>query len=388
MLLFSRIVLFGRQVIRGTCAACGVSPRFLTSPLFVFFYNSTKYPLPYGPSHYLHEVFPQRSKNRCFARKLPEQEKCLNAYARMEIAWCQQIAKSDDEASLVFSSAHAGPGQVCFGSSAHRRVDLFIVAPGGIWKIHQYHESSAHKNVGHDETCPKYEGVANTYDRDTVQSDEFNKAYADYLTEHTHLKVSYEVHSECGYKHVSPNLLDKMDGNKDYVLMPRWLRKQETFTEEELLRLILQKDSPVGGFVVLEGGREEIDDACSRTTGFCLQRSRPTPEELGPQALKAVLQNCPASVVDKRAWAKKRLEEKCKQPVTMLRKSFSPGLHYLSMRHFVFLYKERRLRGFKIRGVMHIEERDYLREFVEYCLQKRHDIGRAGLKGSLECMVN
>lgn len=292
-----------------------------------------------------------------------------------------------EEARFAYSDYHAGEGQLCFGgvTGTPRPVDLTLVYGPGHLEFHQLHEDAVHSATGHERQCELYSSKDIRFDEETETNDAFNRQYAAYLTANTHLVVEYKVHAECGFFHGSKNLFEGMRGRDEFVLQPEWLDDDRaTFSEDELLYMLLSER--IGGFVAIEGGHETVADSAARATGFCLQRSAPSPEELGPRALESLEAHAPSSVEDPKAWARRELEKKCKSEVTLLRKSYS-GINYLSARHFCWLVRHRGLAGYRLRMVVHYEMRRYLADFVQSCLQDRHDLALEGKKGGVESMV-
>ncbi len=70
----------------------------------------------------------------------------------------------------------------------------------------------------------------------------------------------------------------------------------------------------------------------------------------------------------------------------MLRRSFH-GLSYLSVAHFRWLKSHRKLGKYRIRMLVHYEERDYLASFVHSVLEARYALELRGLKNGAESLV-
>ncbi len=75
----------------------------------------------------------------------------------------------------------------------------------------------------------------------------------------------------------------------------------------------------------------------------------------------------------------REMKRRCENPVTMLRRAFPPDEDVaIPTSHFRYLYKNRGLRGFRIRMVVCMQHRKYLSKWVGDMLQKRWDEQLAG----------
>ncbi len=176
-----------------------------------------------------------------------------NKWERKEILWAQKKARQDEEAIRVYSAAHAGEGQLVFGGGKNNRVDLVKAKGGGKFEILQFHESAHNQVNGHLEECAIYDGEEPVLNYATLRSDSFNRSYAKYLTNHTHLEISYSYETECLHFHDNEyNLYDEMEGKKEYVITPQWVRNSrdsKPLSESELEEAVMS--GKAGGFIVI-----------------------------------------------------------------------------------------------------------------------------------------
>jgi len=140
-------------------------------------------------------------------------------------------------------------------------------------------------------------------------------------------------------------------------------------SQTELIDIIMGEgycdldDNPLGGFVVIRGGRETAEGGGN--FGYCHQRTRPSAVgaftrfqcERGGRDLKAALS----------------------KEYTFAKTSFDDGAGRettLSLDYFRFLMEERGLKDFEIKHFVCYENRKYLSDFIGQLLQMRHDIKR------------
>jgi hypothetical protein len=179
-----------------------------------------------------------------------------------------------------------------------------------------------------------------------MESDEFNSAYAVWISARTKFKIRYQVLTECDFFHgsvrgLTGNLSELCTG-RNFVRRPSWL---DAINETNLLDKIPNDPEASDGFVVIEGGVEGEHDNASLTTGFCLARSRPSLEDLGPVAMTLAKEQASLKRrkgesdclheerVDKKA--RQDLEKRCLSEYTLLRKSFR-GVVSLPVENFRF----------------------------------------------------
>jgi len=323
--------------------------------------------------------------------------KLLESDESVAIQYLQTVTYKD--ALRCHSQFGAGPGQAVFGRSGRKRVDgLFLQAPG-VWRIVQVHEAGHLSQRGHETWCRFFRGVGHVYNSDTRISDEENLGYARHLSSALpEISIEYETISECVFKHGNPlkcgrgtdaRMVLKKWHKDDCVFKPDWLVGRDLIPAKELVERLESPQSEqetAASFVVIRAGaRETADDIVSKITGFCLQRSTPTPDELGEAALdvvRASLEEAGASGCP-RAYLQSRCEN---GPFTMLRKSFHRDI-CLSVSNLRWLQKYRGLENVEIVHYIHYECRDYLTEFIVGLLQDRHDLIRAGKKASLDATI-
>jgi hypothetical protein len=129
-----------------------------------------------------------------------------------------------------------------------------------------------------------------------------------------------------------------------------------------------------GGFAVVVDGREtataDFDGVLPGSMGFCLQRCRVKPEELGPftdwQAMRMHGGDAERTT---QYFARKGEEEQ-----TMARRSFHAGGETVSFDYLRWLVRERLLEGVRIAHVVLYAWKDYLNPFVDALLQQRYDL--------------
>ena len=212
------------------------------------------------------------------------------------------------------------------------------------------------------------------------------------------MNIEYEVVSECRFKcqnvlpcgrGVDARTVLKKWHKEDCVFKPDWLMGRDIISAEELAQRLESDDSEeelAASFVVIRAGaRETADDIVSKITGFCLQRSTPKPEELGPVALDTV--KASLAEAGSNACPQEYLKKRCENgPFTMVRKSFHRDI-CISVSNLRWLQKYRGLANVEILHYIHFECRKYISEFVLGLLQDRHDLIRCGKKNSLDSMI-
>lgn len=320
----------------------------------------------------------------------------------------------------VQSTFHAGMGQQCFGWSHKKRVDACFLEREGVITFVQYHDRGSHQAKGpgggrHQKSCPRWRPLDEPfkYLEETEMSDRLNRAYARAMTEglqkHGYkITISYKVFSECEFFHGA--VLDgttetdlhkalSMYFPQQSLLKPKWLCDHQ-ITIAEIWRRMISSTDLDGSFVVIkQGAYESKDDVISHLFGFCLQRDRPNPEDLGPFARKLAEKIIRAKLsrisgesekgfIDRlNAQVTKYLAMRCEGPFTSLRKSFSVGDVCLSVQNLKWLIKYRNLKDVHIIHLIYYEERLWLTEFMRTCLQARHDLIAKGEKNSLRSSV-
>ena len=318
------------------------------------------------------------------------------------------------KALRVFSNFHAGVGQVCFGKSHKKRVDLFIVdkTPGDI-KIIQYHDSASHvgdKNK-HDVNCQyNKQGTNIEYNKITTISDDQNARYAAYITANVaEINITYKIYNECEFFHNDivingisyPSLklyLEKFYP-EDSVFKPEWL-ECSFFTTETLLNQILYTDKCDAGFVVIKKGAKECaNDEIEKLFAFCLQKCSPLPQELGEEAKVLAKQIVVRQIIQRNNETNqsfnaridiavdKYLKDRVKTQFTLTRKSFIHD-QCLPVPYFKWLVQNRNiLPSVDILHYIHYEGRNYASNFIHSILQDRHNLILSGKKGSLEAAI-
>jgi hypothetical protein len=97
-----------------------------------------------------------------------------------------------------------------------------------------------------------------------MESDEFNSAYAVWISARTKFKIRYQVLTECDFFHGSvrgrTGDLSELCTGQDFVSRPSWL---DAINETNLLDKILNDPEASDGFIVIEGGVEGEHDNAS-----------------------------------------------------------------------------------------------------------------------------
>ena len=310
-----------------------------------------------------------------------------------------------------YSHIHAGPGQICYGSSYKKRVDLCLVLNPGELKIIQYHDAGSHlaRMSSHDLRCKlNSDGKEIEYNEITKTNDDQNKRYAEWITSKiSELTVTYDIYNECELFHNkishenvtynSPKEYLQTFYPHDSIFKPTWL-ENSTFSCKLLLDKILNSEECDCGFIVIEKGCKEMaDDEVSKLFGFCLQKNTPLPEELGSQARiltrEIVEKNVRPRIGEKPQEYNKRLnlavdnflKKRVKTDFTLTRKSFVKDI-CLPVIWFKWLVKKRKiLPSVNIIHYIHYEGRNYATNFIYGLLQDRHDLIMKGEKNSLQC---
>lgn len=178
----------------------------------------------------------------------------------------------------------------------------------------------------------------------------------------------------------------------EFIEKPIWL--DQNVTETELVDLLLEEpdnaDHAIGGFIVLSGGRETVDDLASETTGFCFQRSGVSPEELGEGARQlseeiAVREGLVEAAGEgededetlaervKKA-GEKYLRDRCKgSSYTLMRKHYRDPI-CLPVNLFRFMVRHRGLTDYSVLHYAHYAEKPFLRPFLLKILQERFEL--------------
>jgi hypothetical protein len=211
------------------------------------------------------------------------------------------------------------------------------------------------------------------------------------------MTIDYETLNECDFEHGATawSNPEKYLAGNDFIFTPMWMRgRNQRISQSDLLSKIM--DGTAGGFVVLSGGRESVSDEASTVSGFCLQRSCVTPDELGPvaQEMASNSAQCKQKKNEtEEAWQSRRiaagrrlLAMRTRAGHTLLRKSFH-GLIALPTQQFLWMVKERGLKDYELVHFIGYELRDWISDFVRQVLQSRHDLNKSGMKGCLEAAV-
>lgn len=98
-----------------------------------------------------------------------EQESYRNQMRMLGNVWCQyQVLEKYQNAKLVTSQIHAGPGEIPFGRNPRQGVDLTVIEDWGVVTMKQFHGSYYHYS-GHFSYCDRTDPNADLRDtRDGV----------------------------------------------------------------------------------------------------------------------------------------------------------------------------------------------------------------------------
>ena len=170
------------------------------------------------------------------------------------------------------------------------------------------------------------------------------------LTKHTRMNISYVTQNECEAKlHGKNDLWSRFASSVDVLIDPPWAN--QVLNEETILKLIFDNDL-LGGFVLVRGGEELINDQASKVTGTILVRNKVSPEELGPHAKQLLRSFC---TLDQKIgetddefklrvdhWTEKEMITRTKKDVTLLRRKIpDSSVVSLPIRQFKWLVQKR-----------------------------------------------
>ena len=369
--------------------------------------SSTLFTLPFGPGIFL--VKCKYNDNLIVIRNHDNHsQKLMNCCESQVVQYLTLVKYSS--CIRAYSQFHAGPGQVVFSRSHKKRVDLCLVMKPGTLKIIQYHDAGSHVNNkgSHAENCQYHQpGVPLDTNMETVVSDDQNLRFAKWLTEKVPgLTVTYEVFNECDFFHGNA-LIENSDFTSpieylrekhphDSVFKPKWLEAGSVITPKFLLDKIMNTTECESGFVTVRANAKEcVDDEVSKLFGFCLQKSSPSLDDLGPEAITLAkevvgrkLQRMSEETQEAfenrlTAAAKKYLSNRLKTKFTLTRKSFKRD-QCIPVAYFKFLAKYRNIiPSVEILHYIHYEGRYYSDKFMRHLLQSRHNLIRNGLGKSL-----
>lgn len=428
--------------------------------------NTARHGSPYGAG-----VLYNRRSDGSYARTTRDVDEVGPNYnGSAESVFCQFLALCCyADADYVASGLHAGGGQVCFGSAPQRKADALLTIPPdgkGAPRRHvywNYHSMTFHNDNKHWNNCPRLqqqqqqdverEGQSVQLQGDAKDEDELKRRYAEALTavDPTRLIVEYHVMTQCQLEHgaiaevpeanVPSYLTQAKAGSVKTLLKKAFSVDSCTGTpfnkgfasQEELVRKVLltggynSQGNRVGGFVAIEGGREtrEGDGVLDRRMfGFCFQKSRVGPEQLGPfaatqaqlqvtrtlggrearaaAAWKAAVREEEGLPGDRhppgqggerdavRVRAQQVVADQTRQVRTHGGNEFSGSTETMSLDLARFLLQERGLEGFIVRHYIFYDHRGYLEPFVNTLLQRRHDLrhqAEAGLERNILKLV-
>ena len=320
---------------------------------------------------------------------MPECERIMLMWERKECVWAQAKTLLHGKESIrAYSAFHAPATQMVFGGGKRKFVDLTLSFGGGRIECYNFHETATHAvgNRGHKPDCPLFHGVPLQMDDETLAADAFNMAYANHLTRHCDwLSITYSSETECDW-HCRRDLMSMARNDHAFVTTPSWAHDRLDAAEVERMLLADDEEPNLKGFVVLRGGRESNDCAggAKDFSGFLLQRSKRTVDELGEESLRIMMESMnlqrftdeTAKEFKKRREreARKELQRICDQEVTLMRRTFPADKDTcLFSEHFKFLVRTGRLTDYTIRMVVVGEYRSYLSAFVWKVLQARKD---------------
>jgi hypothetical protein len=229
--------------------------------------------------------------------------------------------------------------------------------------------------------------------------DSLKRSYAAAMTavDPSNLVVMYDAVHECDFMHRGQPLLTLGDeggggeGKTGTVFLgPRELLLSKHGedallgfgslsgfdNQEDFVRKMLEAGvnaepgNDFGGFVVVAGGRETLtgDGVLPKQFGFCHQRCRLTPDQLGDfTRMQAIMMHGPKE-------ADKELHRLLANLGTLAKTGFHEGGELLTLDYARFLVRERGLKDFRVLHVMLYKTRHYLTQFFEMLLQLRHEL--------------
>ena len=375
--------------------------------------------LPFGPGYF--SLRPQINKlasndNFLFNNQLDEySHNVMESKESQAVQYLSLVEHSN--AKRVYSSFHAGPGQLVFGKTHKRYVDLTVLGPkAGQITVIQFHEKSHQTHAAsHDIKCRyNFNNKDIDYNFQTQFADDENKRYAEFLSMHLkeHITIEYKTYNECDFFHGNSYAWKDKTANclspKEYLLThnykddclfkPDWL-KLKLLTQDELMNKIQNSDQCDTSFVVLEkGAKENADDEIADQFAFCLQRSSPTIDELGSEAFNLAKEIVECNTEQRENECKSEFETRIAQMATdylknrvdaeftMTRKSFHKD-QCLPVSYFKWLLKHRNLTNIKILHYIHYEPKTWGRPYLKKLLQKRRKLKKAGEGDSLLAFI-
>ena len=314
----------------------------------------------------------------------------------------------------VLATQFASPGQMVFGWSFKKRVDTGILVKPGHMIVYQIHETSSHVDGGHSAGCPLFKGERLRFNASTIESDSFNKTLAEKLTSSGLWKVEYRVLTECDVLHGAKLQRENAAGRVDSLLLeaptgreelnqslerlagnsvltcPAWLRRIRNggcVSSDKVDSYVTQNKEEACGFVVLQGGRETVKDWAGMTTGFCLQKSQVSHEELGEgnfslmkDRVRLKYKRRPGeSESDYDSFVQGRaayeLDKMGENEYTMLRTRFAKTV-CLHASQFRFLKQRRGLAGYRLLHYYHFKGMDWLKFRLRDLLKLRFKLKR------------
>ena len=346
-----------------------------------------------------------------FSTKSPRGNFLINGFDRYadklmdsdESQVVQYLANVTPSCERVYSSFHAGPGQLVFGRTLRRLTDMTILHSPGEITVIQYHDKSHYKSHSkHASFCQYYSGFNELeYNEETKVADDENNRYAAYLSKNLkNIKVKYKTYNECNFFH--PNCY-QYDGKKFYknpkeyllnngysentIFKPQWL-KRPTIDCNFLMEKILKTNECDSSFVVIKkGAYEDSNDNISDMFGFCLQRNSPSIDDLGPHAFELAKSTISRDMVKKDGENEKEFEQRVEKAtksylnrrlnfgaITYTRKSFQSD-QCLLVSYLKMLIELRNLKNIEILHYIHMEGRNWHYPFIYNLLQSRHLLG-------------
>ena len=293
----------------------------------------------------------------------------------------------------VFSSIHAGPGQIVFGYSEKQRADLTLAFKRGDENSRQvelhyfnYHGYHWHYD-GHMEQCPS---TTDRYtdmfvNKETKLMDSFRRAHAVAMSQVFPENVTYHYHViyECELVHgiPIPSLLHPESG-KTYYSAQELLTEEmrDSFYLPPPNKLYFDKETltseiaagRIDGFVTLRGGREGREEpVASKNFGFCVQNYAPAPHELS--------EHTKAQIAEYYSLEKEAVDNYLlKQSARTLNSTTFHSEETVSTNYLRWLMQERDFKDFEITHFLWYKFGHQSRRFIEPLLQLRHEMKKQG----------
>ena len=293
----------------------------------------------------------------------------------------------------VSSNTHAGTGQLVWGLTSHQKCDLTLFfkkqnkIPALITFIN-YHGSYYHYN-GHCDNCPS--GLQTDSEFEPKAKDIFFDAFRKQLalvfsTVHSeNVRFIYHICYECNYFHGNGSLMlnnqtfstiiEAVKTNPEHIYSKRY---GQFYNVNRLLEKIRKKE--VEGFITIKG-REGYTNDANDFFGYCVQRYKPTFEQLS------------SLTIDQLKYFKNlNSNEEIKNYLTnhQIGLTLNSGSFHseetITTGDLCWLMENRQFSNFQITHFIEYKMTNFAKTFIEPLLEQRHFAKQRGDTISAECL--